>query len=151
MNKLWEKFKGLPAGKALFSRALGLMIPYTGTIAPEILEFGAGKASVRLRDRRRVRNHLNSIHAVALMNVCELTSGLALTSALPNGHRIILKGYQIEYLKKARGPITTEAFCPPTSCEENQDFIVSITARDTTGDIVCRASATWQGGPAKPA
>lgn len=105
----WRRLATLPLGKWLFSKALALLIPYTGTISPYVLEVRPGYAKVRLADRRLVRNHLSSIHALALANLGELTTGLALHFALKDNQRAILTNLNAEYHKKARGPITAIA------------------------------------------
>ncbi len=147
---LWRRLEPLPGGRRLFSFLLGRAARYTGSISPRVLELAPGHARVGLRDRPAVRNHLRSVHAVALMNLAEVASGLATISSLPPGARGILAGLSIEYLKKARGPL--EAVCDATIdyAGERREVPVDAVIRDAAGDVVARATARWLIGPETP-
>ena len=148
LRALWARLSPLPGGKRVFSWLLGRMVPYTGTIHPRVVELGGGHAKIQITDRRSVRNHLNSVHAVALANLAEVTSGLALLTGLPPNVRGIPVRLSIAYLKKARGLLTAEARCsiPDTSVDAEHDFEAVVS--DSSGDVVARATVRWRLGPA---
>jgi acyl-coenzyme A thioesterase PaaI-like protein len=149
VRSLWDRLAGLPGGRRLFSLLLGRLAPYTGSIAPRVRELRTGYARVEMRDRRAVRNHLNSVHAIALMNLAEVSSGLALTYGLPAGARAILTGLSIEYLKKARGTLVAEAELEVPATSERREYEFPSTIRDAGGEVVARAQARWLVGPAE--
>lgn len=142
--RTWARVCGLPAGGRLFGRLVGRMAPYSGTIAPTVLDLEPGHAVVRMRDRRRLRNHLGSLHAIALVNLGELTTGLALMTALPPGVRGIPTALCIEYVKKARGTITGECRCHVPSIVGDVDQEVAGELTDASGDVVARVTARWR-------
>ena len=151
LTRWWTRLAPLPGGKALFSRLLWWMVPYSGSIHPRVVDLRPGYAKVRMADRRAVRNHLRSIHAVALANLAEVTSGLALTSGLPASARGIPISLAITYLKKARGTLIAQADVriPDASREAEYDFESVIS--NAAGETVARATVRWRIGPRPPA
>lgn len=141
----------MPAGKWLFSRALGRRVPYTGNLGARVRVLEPGHCVVELRERRRLRNHLDSIHAMALANLAEMVTGLALMNSLPDGTRGILTGFSIDYLKKARGTLVAECRCEIPQDPANAKHTLTGEIHDRSGALVAVARARWLTGPERPA
>lgn len=147
LRKSYEMVRNWPGGMAIFSFLVGRAAPYTGTIKARVLEVRPGYAKVQMRDRPGLRNHLKSIHAIALMNLGELTTGLAFVMGLPDDARGIVTGLSIEYLKKARGTLIGECTAPEVSATERKEYEVVGELRDAAGDVVAKVRAKWMVGP----
>jgi len=143
----WNLLASLPGGKVLFSRMVGRAAPYTGSIGATVVALRPGFAQVELPDRRSVRNHLSSIHAVALANLAELAGNVALSYSLPDDARFIVAGMSIEYVKKARGTLTATSDCPIPATATRREYEVPVTIRDAAGDEVARAVLRSLVGP----
>jgi acyl-coenzyme A thioesterase PaaI-like protein len=143
----WRRLAPLPGGKWLFSKLIGWVAPYTGSIGARVELLEPGHVRVSLRDRRAVRQHLGSVHAVALVNLAEVASGLAMLGAAGPGVRGIVTALRIEYQKKARGRLVAESTATPPSISEPTDAEVTATITDSEGDIVAVATVTWRLSP----
>lgn len=145
----WHMLGRLPFGRWLFSKLIGAVVPYAASIDARVALLEEGRAQVRLRDRRAVRNHLKSIHAVALTNLAELAANLALMTREHSNSRWIVTGMETRFVKKARGPITAETFVPPVDWSSPGELIGSVTLRDAANEVVMTASQHWKTGPAR--
>ena len=144
--RMWRGCRRLPFGAAIFGAAIARRVPYSGSIAPRVLELSPGHARIALRDRRAVRNHLGSIHAVALVNLGELAGGLAMTTALPGGRRAIVTAIHTEFLKKARGRIVavSDVTLPPLGDETEVEVRAEL--RDAAANVVAVTTVRWRVG-----
>jgi acyl-coenzyme A thioesterase PaaI-like protein len=145
--RAWRTLSPLPGGRWMFTQLVKVMIPYTGSVSPRVEILEPGYARISIKQRRRLEQHLGSIHAIALMNVAEFASGAAMTTALPAGYRGIVTKMSIEYFKKARGVVTAESrpTLPDLTVEGEYDFTSEIT--DQKGDLIARATVRWKLGP----
>lgn len=145
---MWKKLGGNPLGRKLFNLSLSRTVPYSGSIKANVIELKPGSVKVLLKDRRGVRNHLNSIHAIALANLGELASGLAMITAVPSGTRTIVTKLEIEYLKKARGQLTAEGSAsPPETVNDATESYAYADISDVEGDVVARVKVLWKLSP----
>ncbi|WP_395377703.1 DUF4442 domain-containing protein [Marinicella sp. W31] len=141
---LWNKLESKPLGKWLFNRIIAWNIPYTGTIKAEVKQLKPGICEVVMRPRKKNTNHLRSIHAIALSNLGELASGLAMSVGLPSSVRGIVTRIDTEYLKKARGRLLARADIEiPEVGDAAVHHTIQAKIEDEQGDQVALVSVTW--------
>ena len=145
--KLWRRLQPLPGGEWLFARLFGWRVPYSGSVRPRIHVLEPGHAEVEIPDRRANRQHLGSVHAIALLNVAEQASGLALLTGLPDGIRGIVTHISMQYLKKARGTIRAVCRVAAPQVTQDMDFEITADCLDGSGQVVARATVRWRLGP----
>ncbi len=144
LASMWARFSRLPGGRQLFSFVLGRAARYTGTIGATVEQLEHGRAVVTMRDRAAVRNHLKSVHAIALVNLGELATGVTVMHQVDGRGRGILKGIGMEYTKKARGTITATCDAVVPETPGKHDLEVHGVLTDSDGDVVAKVTATWR-------
>lgn len=150
--KQWNQFSGLPFGSKIFSKLVGLKIPYTGSVSAQVIQLRPGFAEVVLPDSKKVRNHLHCIHAIALMNLGEFSTGLSLHAALPDNFRAILTHLEIDYFKKARGDISSIVVLNDSQKIFLDGSVLKIpfSLKDSKSEIVSGGCAHWKIGIHRP-
>lgn len=145
--RLWRRLRPLPGGSWLFSRVFGWLVPYSGSVRPRIRALSPGHAEVEIADRRANRQHLGSIHAIALLNAAEQASGLALLTGLPDGIRGIVTQISMQYFSKARGRIRAVSRVVVPTVTQDIELDVTADCLDRGGAVVARATVRWRLGP----
>lgn len=147
IRREWKRLSSKPGGKLLFSKMIGFVVPYTGTIGARVEEIREGYAKVLLPDRRAVRNHLRSIHAIAMTNLVELTANLAVLFTAPEDARMIPTRMSIEWLKKGRGTLVAECHLTTPIGGDRKEYDNEVVIRDAEGDVVARGTVRSLIGP----
>ncbi len=142
LQKIYNRLSDFPGGKKLFSLLVCWNAPYFGSISPVFTELKQGAAAAQMKNRRKVHNHIKTVHAIACCNLCELVAGTAMIVSLPADKRWIPKGMQVQYLRKATTDLS--ARCEPGKLDAgiNGDFPVSVDVTDSHGQVVVSAIIT---------
>lgn len=148
---LFRTLSQVPAlGPRLFSRGVTLVAPYFATIAPRFLALEPGRAEVTMKNRRAVHNHLGTVHAIALCNLCELAAGTMIEATLPTSLRWIPRGMTVRYLKKAETDVTARARMETPAPDFTGDLVIPVRVHDASDTVVMEADITMYVSPRKP-
>lgn len=148
---LYRKLASVPGGRWLYGRLICLKAPYFATIAPRFRTLEPGRCEVAIRDRRRVHNHIGTVHAIALCNAAELTAGMMTDVTIPSSMRWIPKGMAVEYLAKAKGTLyaLAEPEASARDAASGYAWPVLVRVRNEAGEDVFRARIDMWVSPRK--
>ncbi|MDX1507879.1 MAG: hotdog fold domain-containing protein [Woeseiaceae bacterium] len=146
----WQRLSKRPAGKWLFSRIVCLTTPYFSSIGPRFVELERFRSVVTLRKRRKVHNHLGTVHAIAVCNLAEAAAGVMTHASMPSNYRWIPKRMSVEYLLKAETDLKAVAVIdPPPAFDGPEDVPVKVSVTDTADQVVFTAVITMYITPRK--
>jgi acyl-coenzyme A thioesterase PaaI-like protein len=139
---LYNKASSLPAGKWIFSKALCVVAPYFGSIKPIFDELRPNYCQISIKKRRKVQNHIGTVHAIAMCNMAELAGGTMTDVSIPKGARWIPAGMTVKYVKKAKTDLFAVADGSSLDWTINGNIIVPVVVKDTLGETVFTADIT---------
>jgi len=121
--------------KAL-SFALGKTVKLIGTAGVECLELTSTRSVFRIRNRRKVQNHIGGIHAAGMALVAETATGMVMGMSLPSDKVPVIKTLKIDYTKRCKGDLTAVA----TLTEEQIKHIKTAEKGEVDVHVVCTDS-----------
>lgn len=105
VTKLYRSLADKPFGKRVFSLVYAEAAPYFATVRPRVIDVRPNRAELVIPKRRRVQNHLKTVHVIAICNGLEAAMGLVAEASIPVTRRWIPKGMDVRYLAKATSDI----------------------------------------------
>lgn len=142
MNRLLslqEKIINKPFGKKIFSVLVARSAPYFTTIKPHIHELKHNYIKVSMPKRKAVQNHIKTVHAIAMCNLCEFAAGVCMEASIPKHRRWIPVGMEVSYLKKATTDLTTSCNLDFVDWENCDEVPCEISIRDQNDQEVAKA------------
>jgi acyl-coenzyme A thioesterase PaaI-like protein len=124
---LYRRITRWPGGHWMFATLVCWRAPYFASIAPRITVLEAGRCEAWIAHRRKVTNHIGTVHAIALCNLAEFAGGLMTDVSIPASMRWIPKGMTVEYLGKANGTMRAVATPDVTPVEAGQGYELPVT------------------------
>ena len=110
---IYRQVTRLPEGDRIFSRLFTFKAPYFATVKPRFVELRPNYAELTIRKRRRVQNHIKTVHVIAICNGLEAAMGALAEASIPQNKRWIPKGMEVSYTAKAVSDITCIAETDP--------------------------------------
>ena len=129
-------------GPENFSAAIGNVAPYFASVEPQFVDLRQGFAEVRIRNQRKVHNHIGTVHAIALCNGAELVAGTCTDVSIPKGARWLPIAMSVHYLAKAKTDIRVLTEAEGVDWSQPGNIEVPVAAYDTEGTKVLSAVIT---------
>lgn len=147
-------FQKLPASIRTFalSKALGRVIKYAGTSGLRFEKLTPNECIVVIPNRKKVQNHIGSVHAAAMGLLAETATGFMTGLTVPDNRIIVIKSMNLVYLKQAKGDMTAVATFSDEQVEfiknnEKADIDVPVVITDANGIETVKATMVWAWAP----
>lgn len=146
------RFSGLPDAirPGLVSFLLGNIVPMVGAARLHFEEVSSQRVVVRIRNRRRVQNHIKGVHAAAMALLAETATGFCVGMNLPDDKLPLIKTLKVDYLKRAQGDMKAVAQLQPEQIQQimtldKGEVTVPVSITDESGQepIVCEMIWAW--------
>jgi acyl-coenzyme A thioesterase PaaI-like protein len=152
LARLVKKIQGYPAflRKPLLNFALRKTVKLVGTAKVEVLELNKQRSEFRLKNRKKVQNHIGTIHAAGMALIAETATGMVVGMNVPDDKVPVIKTLKVDFLKRAKGDLVAKAHLTEEQIQdiltlEKGEVEVAVTVTDSEGKepIGCKMLWAW--------
>lgn len=134
----------------LFSRT----VKFVGTARIDVTGISRDRVEMRLKNRKRVQNHIGGIHAAGMALLAESATGLVLGMNLPDDRIPLLKTLHVDYVKRCSGDLRAEATLTPAQqhaieSEPRGEVDIAVVLTDSAGGQPTECRMVWAWIPKK--
>ena len=152
VGKLQSKPKWLRGW--LLDYALGSTIKFIGTAGLHCESLTQEKAVFVLKNRKKVQNHIKTIHAAASGLIAETASGMVVGMNIPDNKIPVIKTMHIDYVKRSSGGLRAVATISPEQIEqlhqlEKGEMKIAVVVTDSAGVEPVECEMIWAWVPKK--
>ncbi len=134
----------------LLNYALGSTIKFIGTAGVKCQLLTQEKSVFTLKNKKKVRNHIGSVHAAATSLIAETASGLVLGMNIPDDKVPVLKSMHIDYVKRSTGNLQAVATITQSQIEDlhsvekgELSIAVVVTDQASVEPVKCEMIWAW--------
>jgi len=134
----------------LLTTLFTIKVKFAGTTGVKINKITHQEASLSLKNKKSVQNHIGGIHAVAAAVLAESTTGIVFGMNVPDSKLPLLKSMKINYLRRMQGDLKAIANLTLEQIQmieekEKGDIIVPVIITDESGQqpIECEMEWAW--------
>ncbi|MFC4700565.1 DUF4442 domain-containing protein [Glaciecola siphonariae] len=137
-------------GMWLLTTMFRYKVKLVGTAKLKILDTDLKRVVFYQSNRKKVQNHIGSVHAAAMALLAESATGFVVGVNLPGDKLPLIKSMNLKYVKRAQGALTAEAYLTDEQItriqnEEKGDLLVAVKVTDETGNepVICEMNWAW--------
>jgi acyl-coenzyme A thioesterase PaaI-like protein len=135
----------------LLSKSFGRVVPFFGTAGIRIEELSHSQVVMTLQNRRKVQNHIRTVHAAAMTLLAESATGILMGMNVPDDKYLVIKSLHVDFQKKASGAMKAVATLTPEQVLSAQndaegEILVSVSVSDASGNepVSCQMLWAWK-------
>ncbi len=122
--------------------------PFYAHLGLELQSLADGRSDIRLPFRKEYANTRGEVHGGAIATLVDAAMSQAVRSTVETGSRVATISMTLNYLAPAQGDLR----CRGAIVRAGRSLsFVEAEVTDSTGTVVCRASATFRAGAPRPA
>ena len=153
MTRIVTGFDRFPTSMKYFllSKGFGRIVPFFGTAGIRIVELSHNRVVMTLANKKRVQNHIKTVHAAAMTLLAESATGILMGMNVPDDKYLVIKSLHVDFQKKATGEMKATATLTPEQVESAQnnaegEILVNVSVTDEGGNepIACQMLWAWK-------
>lgn len=154
LHRIVSKLDNLPASVRTqgLSLLFGRTVRFAGTAGVRVEQLSTTESILVLRNRKKVQNHIHSVHAAAMGLLAESATGFLVGMNVPDSRVPVIKTMHIDYVKRASGDLRAVATLTAEQiammqAQEKGEVTVAVTVTDAKGIEPIKCQMVWAWTP----